>query len=113
MSTILVWGSYTFCLVPYAVLIALACPLKDVGQGIVLPEWMDERKAARMAQLRALGWSQARIAQDVGVSQQTVSRYLRGIEEAAEESDDLNAFFLGLLIGGLGVALAAYLAREK
>lgn len=74
---------------------------------------MDQRKAARMAQLRALGWTQARIAKDVGVSQQTVSRYLHAIEEAAEETDDLNAFFLGLLIGGIGVALLASLTREK
>lgn len=76
-----------------------------------LPDWMDPRRAARIAQLRALGYNQKQIADQVGVSQQTVSRYLTGINEAAEESGNEEDFLMGLLMVGLGVAAIVALSK--
>lgn len=72
---------------------------------------MDPRRAAQIAQLRALGYSQRAIAQRLGISQQTVSRYQKGINQAANEADDLQEFLMGLLILGLGVGAAIALAK--
>lgn len=72
---------------------------------------MDPPLAQRVAKLRALGFSQTEIAREVGVSQQTVSRYLRAINEAAEDADNRDAFLLGLLLGGIGVAW--FLSQQK
>jgi transcriptional regulator with XRE-family HTH domain len=72
---------------------------------------MDPRRAAQIAQLRALGYSQREIASRLSVSQQTVSRYQKGINQAAGEADDLQEFLMGLLILGLGVGAAIALAK--
>jgi len=66
-----------------------------------------------IAMYRAVGYSQSQIADQLGVSQQTVSRYLRGLRDTAKRNDDLNKFFIGLILGGLGAALIAYLIRKK
>lgn len=70
-----------------------------------LPNWMDRGRASEIARLRALGYSQKEIAEELGVAQQTVSRYLKGINDAAHESGDLEQFFWLLLLGTLGYAL--------
>lgn len=78
---------------------------------VPLPSWMDRYKASRMAQLRALGYPQGRIAEELGVSQQTVSRYFREIRLAADRSGDADRFLWGLLLAGAGVAAVVGLAR--
>jgi transcriptional regulator with XRE-family HTH domain len=78
-----------------------------------LPSWMNTDKARDIATYRAVGYSQKQIADELGISQQTVSRYLRGLRDTAKGNDDLNKFFIGLILGGLGAALLAYLLRRK
>lgn len=77
-----------------------------------LPAWMDEGKARRIAQLRALGYTQKQIADQVGVSQQTVSRYLAEIRGAADNADDLEKFLLALLLGSAALAFLSELAKQ-
>lgn len=72
---------------------------------------MDPRRAAKIAQLRALGHSQAQIAAHLGISQQTVSRYLKGIQEASEEAPSMEDFLFGLLLLGLGIGAMAGLLK--
>lgn len=78
----------------------------------VLPEWMDRYRASQMVQLRALGYNQAQIADQVGVSQATVSRYLTAINEAAQQSKDQAKFLLALFAIAASLAFAAYMMRE-
>lgn len=75
-----------------------------------LPEWMDPRRAAQIARLRALGHTQAQIASQLGISQQTVSRYLKGIQEASE-GQNMEDFLFGLLLFGLGIGAMAALLK--
>ncbi len=72
---------------------------------------MDRQRAAQVARLRALGYSQTDIAGQLGISQQTVSRYQKGINQAAAESDDVQEFLMALLIVGLGVGATIALAK--
>jgi hypothetical protein len=78
-----------------------------------LPDWMDLEKARRIASLRALGYRQAEIARKVKVSQQTVSRYLKKIQDAAKKGGDDEAFFAGLILGGIGAALLYKLLQKR
>lgn len=70
---------------------------------------MDQYKASRMVQLRALGYGQEYIAQELGVSQGTVSRYLNAVNQTAEQSDNQGAFLVALIAIAAGAALAAFL----
>lgn len=72
---------------------------------------MDRQRAADVARLRALGYSQTDIAHQLGISQQTVSRYQKGINQAAGESNDAQEFLMALLIVGLGVGATIALAK--
>lgn len=76
-----------------------------------LPNWMNPRTAAQIAQLRALGHTQVDIAEQLGITQQTVSRYMKGIREASEQAEDFQEFLLGLLLLGLGVGAMIMLAK--
>jgi len=76
-----------------------------------LPSWMDRYKASKMVQYRALGFNQAQIASKVGVTQQTVSKYLAAIKESSED-EDVGEFLLALLMVGAGVALLGALVRN-
>ena len=63
----------------------------------------------RIMQLRALGFRQEEIAGKLGISQGTVSQRLLGINKLAREHEpeNLESFFVGLLLGGFIVALIA------
>lgn len=74
---------------------------------------MKPDRARSIALYRALGYSQEEIAEELNISQQTVSRYLNGLHESAKGADDLEKFFVGLIIGGIGAALLAYLIGKK
>lgn len=76
-----------------------------------LPSWMDRYKASKMVQYRALGYNQEAIAGELGVSQQTVSKYLAAVNQSAKTSTDTQEFLLALLMVGAGVALFAALMR--
>jgi transcriptional regulator with XRE-family HTH domain len=76
-----------------------------------LPGWMDQYKASRMVQLRALGYNQSEIAAQLDVSQQTVSKYLAVVNERAKSANDPTQFLWGLLMIGAGVALLGSLLR--
>lgn len=76
-----------------------------------LPSWMDQFKASHMVQLRALGYNQAEIAKELGVSQQTVSKYLAVINEKARAAPNATEFLWALLMIGAGVALFASLLK--
>jgi transcriptional regulator with XRE-family HTH domain len=77
-----------------------------------LPPWMDRYKASQMVQYRALGFNQAKIAERVGVSQQTVSRYMAAVNESAQQSPNLQEFLLSIVMIGAGVALFAALMKN-
>ena len=87
----------------------LGTPVTDLG----LPGWMDQFKASRMVQLRALGYNQTDIARELGVSQGTVSRYLNAVNQTARGEDDPANFLVGLIAIAAGAALAAYLLGRK
>lgn len=76
-----------------------------------LPDWMDQDQARQIARLRGLGYKQHQIADRIGVSQQTVSRYVQEIRKAAlrreEEggTESLEDFFLVLALGYMGYKL--------
>jgi len=74
---------------------------------------MNTDKARNIALYRAVGYSQKQIADQLGISQQTVSRYLRGLHDTAKREDDLNKFIIGVILGGVGVAFIAYLLSRK
>ncbi len=76
-----------------------------------LPTWMDRYRASKMVQYRALGFNQAQIAEKVGVTQQTVSKYLAAIHASAKQNKNPEEFLLALLMIGAGVALFAALMR--
>ncbi len=81
-----------------------------------LPEWMNTDRARNIALYRSLGYSQEEIAEELRISQQTVSRYLAGLRKTAEDAqgtDDLQKLFIGLIIGGFSVALLAYFLKQK
>ncbi len=77
-----------------------------------LPAWMDYEKARQISKYRALGYTQEEVARTVGVSQQTVSRYLSTIRDQAQRSEDADGFFLGLILGGLAAAFLIGLLRS-
>ncbi len=66
---------------------------------------MDYEKAREIARYRALGYTQKEIAEQVGFSQQSVSRYLAALRDSASSSGNLDMFFVGLILGGIGAAL--------
>lgn len=74
---------------------------------------MNLERARQIAKLRAVGYSQADIAEELGISQQTVSRYLKGINDAAQESGDRDAFIAALLVGAIGIGLLWMLLRRS
>lgn len=78
-----------------------------------LPSWMDVDRARQIAKLRAVGYTQREIADELGIAQQTVSRYLKGINEAAEASGERDAFIAGLIVGALGVAFWIWLQKNQ
>ncbi len=82
------------------------------GELSALPDWVDRYKASQMVQLRALGYNQAEIAEQVGVSQATVSRYLSAVNEVAQQSKDQLKFLLALFAIAAGFGLAAYLMKD-
>lgn len=53
----------------------------------------------QIMKLRALGYSQAEIAQRLGVTQSAVSQRIQKIRRVADESDDAESAFWTLLIG--------------
>ncbi|KXB01696.1 hypothetical protein AKJ41_00645 [candidate division MSBL1 archaeon SCGC-AAA259O05] len=79
---------------------------------IDLPSWMDQEKAKIIVELRGMGYTQEKIAEEMDLSQQTVSRYLAEIRRKAEESDNMDKFFLGLLLGGIGGTLLGTIIKE-
>ena len=87
---------------------AYRLPMQDLG----LPGWLDQYKASRMVQMRALGYTQADIARELDVSQGTVSRYLGAVNQAARDSGNEERFLIGLIAVAAGIALAAYLLRD-
>ncbi len=82
------------------------------SSNIELPSWMDQEKAKRIVELRGIGYKQKEIAREMNTSQQTVSRYLTEIKKQAEESENLDKFFLGLFLGGIGGALLGTIIKE-
>lgn len=85
--------------------------LHRMDPDLPLPSWMDRYRASRIARLRALGYNQSEIAAELGVSQQTVSRYLKAINQAARESEDQDKF-LGVLLAIGGMAFLAWLLKQ-
>ncbi len=83
--------------------------MQDLG----LPAGIDQYKASRIAQLRALGYGQEEIAKTVGVSQGTVSRYLSSVNTASKKSGNPEAFLVALIAIAAAGALAAYLLRAR
>jgi len=84
---------------------------QHVPDNLGLPSWMDQYKASRMVQLRALGYNQVDIARELGVSQQTVSKYLAAINEKAKAAPNASEFLWALLMIAAGAALFAALLK--
>ncbi len=74
---------------------------------------MDYEKARQISKYRALGYTQGDIARRVGLSQQTVSRYLSTIRDQAQDSENADTFFLGLILGGIAAAFLIGLLRSR
>lgn len=84
-----------------------------MAEDLGLPGWLDQYKASRMVQLRALGYNQTEIADELGVTQGTVSRYLSAVNQTARQATNPEKFLFGLIAVAAGVALAAYLLRDQ
>ncbi|MEE9173655.1 MAG: helix-turn-helix domain-containing protein [Thermoplasmata archaeon] len=74
---------------------------------------MDYEKARQISKYRALGYTQEDIAGRVGLSQQTVSRCLSTIRDQAQDSENADTFFLGLILGGIAAAFLIGLLRSR
>lgn len=65
---------------------------------------MSPEEVALLAKLRALGWSQAEIADKLRVSQQTVAYQLRKLKELSMKNGPDQVFSKTLLAGMAGAA---------
>jgi len=63
-----------------------------------LPESLDQDRLREIMIYRALGYNQTEVADRVGVSQKTVSKYLNEVNDLAERSSSAKAVFYNLLI---------------
>lgn len=70
---------------------------EDTSQ-IELPDSLDQDRLHEIMIYRALGYNQTEVADRVGVSQKTVSKYLNEVNDLAEESSSAKALFYNLLI---------------
>ena len=73
-------------------------------------------QVANLLKLRALGWSQAEIAEQLKVSQQTVAYNLKKLKEQSKRlgpDEVFNKAILAGLVGAAGVGLVALLELLK
>lgn len=63
-----------------------------------LPESIDPDQLKDIMIFRALGWSQADIADELDTSQQTVSRYLAEMKSQSQNNDNPRSLFYGLFV---------------
>ena len=72
---------------------------------IALPLLMtDAEQLARIAKLRAIGWSQQEIADELGLSRQVVAYQLQKLKKASKKKGPDEVFQAALLGGMVGVA---------
>ena len=80
---------------------------------------LSSSQIAQLLKLRALGWSQSEIAEDLNVSQQTIAYNLKKLKAQSKKlgTDEVfNAALIGGLAGaaaGIGVVALLELLREQ
>ncbi len=62
---------------------------------------------------RALGYKQAQIAKDLGISQATVSLRLEAINKRAQATENKNELFWTLVIDPAALSLLKYISQVK
>ena len=65
------------------------------------------KQLMQLVKLRALGWSQAEIAEELGVSQQVIGYNLKKLKKKSRESG-VDQVFNSALIGGLAGAATGF-----
>ena len=70
----------------------------DLERQIDLPDYIDKAKLRDIMIYRAIGYNQTEVAEQVDVSQRTVSRYLNEIQEIAERQNDPKTAFYAIFI---------------
>lgn len=70
----------------------------------------------KIVQMRGMGYSHQEIADRLEISRKTVENHLRKFKQQAEEAEDdndLDAFFWGILIGAGAYALFSHILDNK
>jgi len=65
-------------------------------------------QVAKIVKLRALGWSQAEIAVEVGLSRQAVAYQLQRLKKESK-TQDIDDLFAGVILGGMVGAAGGFL----
>lgn len=83
-----------------------------------MPAKLDKETRGQIVRLRALDYDKQEIAEELGISRNTVSRHLEEIQEEAQEAEDpdavvLDAILAGMIAGGVGYAVAKILKGLK
>lgn len=74
---------------------------------------LSQDEIRQIIQMRGLGYTQQEIAEHLGVSRKTVENHLRRLRKQAEEDDNLDDLFWGILIGAGALALYSFLSGNK
>lgn len=79
-----------------------------------MPAKIDKETRGQIVRLRALDYDKQDIAEELGISRNTVSRHLEEIQEEAQKAEDpdaviLDALLAGMIAGGVGYAVAKIL----
>jgi len=77
-----------------------------------MPAKLDDEIRGEIVRLRALDYDKQEIAEELGVSRNTVSRHLQEVREEAEESGDSNSVVLEA-IGAAALGAGAEIALAK
>lgn len=77
-----------------------------------MPSQLDEDIRAEIVRLRALDYDKTEIAEELGISRNTVTRQLQQVREEAEEAENPETVVVELIAGAaLGAAAGIALAK--
>lgn len=70
----------------------------DFDGQVTLPDYIDKPKLKDVMIYRSIGYTQSEIAEEVDVSQRTVSRYLNEVKDLSARHENPKAVFYGIFI---------------